>query len=61
MIKKETMIPVVITISAIIKKLFIGKSCLEQSIKVMVIIFVALGASIGAWGSIISMRRFLDA
>ena len=26
----------------------------------MVIIFVALGASIGAWGSIISMRRFLD-
>lgn len=27
----------------------------------MVIIFVALGASIGAWGSIISMRRFLDA
>ena len=27
----------------------------------MIIIFVALGASIGAWGSIISMRRFLDA
>ena len=27
----------------------------------MVIIFIALGASIGAWGSIISMRRFLDA
>ena len=26
----------------------------------MVIIFIALGASIGAWGSIISMRRFLD-
>ena len=26
----------------------------------MIIIFVALGASIGAWGSIISMRRFLD-
>ena len=26
----------------------------------MVIISVALGASIGAWGSIISMRRFLD-
>ena len=26
----------------------------------MVIILVALGASIGAWGSIISMRRFLD-
>ena len=27
----------------------------------MIIIFIALGASIGAWGSIISMRRFLDA
>lgn len=27
----------------------------------MVIIFIALGASIGAWGSIVSMRRFLDA
>lgn len=26
----------------------------------MVIIFVALGMSIGAWGSIVSMRRFLD-
>jgi len=26
----------------------------------MLIIFVALGVSIGAWGSIISMRRFLD-
>ena len=26
----------------------------------MVIIFVALGASIGAWGSSISLRRFLD-
>ena len=27
----------------------------------MIIIFIALGASIGAWGSIISMRRFLVA
>ena len=27
----------------------------------MIIIFIALGASIGAWGSIISMRRCLDA
>ena len=27
----------------------------------MVIIFLALGASIGAWGSIVSMRRFLEA
>ena len=27
----------------------------------MIIIFIALGASIGAWGRIISMRRFLDA
>ena len=27
----------------------------------MIIIFIALGASIGAWGSIISMRRLLDA
>ena len=27
----------------------------------MIIIFIALGASIGAWGSIISVRRFLDA
>ena len=27
----------------------------------MIIIFIALGASIGAWGSMISMRRFLDA
>ena len=26
----------------------------------MVIIFLALGMSIGAWGSIVSMRRFLD-
>ena len=26
----------------------------------MVIIFLALGASIGAWGSLLSMRRFLD-
>ena len=26
----------------------------------MIIIFLALGVSIGAWGSIISMRRFLD-
>ena len=26
----------------------------------MIIIFIALGVSIGAWGSIISMRRFLD-
>lgn len=26
----------------------------------MVIIFLALGVSIGAWGSIVSMRRFLD-
>lgn len=26
----------------------------------MVVIFLALGASIGAWGSIVSMRRFLD-
>ena len=26
----------------------------------LVIVFVALGVSIGAWGSIISMRRFLD-
>ena len=28
--------------------------------KNLIIIFLALGASIGAWGSIISMRRFLD-
>lgn len=28
--------------------------------KNLVIIFLALGASIGAWGSIISMRKFLD-
>lgn len=27
----------------------------------MLIIFIALGVSIGAWGSIISMRKFLDA
>lgn len=27
----------------------------------MLVIFVALGVSIGAWGSIISMRKFLDA
>ena len=27
----------------------------------MLIIFLVLGASIGAWGSIISMRKFLDA
>lgn len=27
----------------------------------MLVIFLALGISIGAWGSIISMRRFLDA
>ncbi len=27
----------------------------------LAIIFIALGASIGAWGSIISMRKFLDA
>ena len=27
----------------------------------MIIIFIAVGASIGAWGRIISMRRFLDA
>ena len=27
----------------------------------MIIIFIALGASIGAWGSIICMRRFLEA
>ena len=27
----------------------------------MILIFISLGASIGAWGSIISMRRFLDA
>jgi cell division transport system permease protein len=26
----------------------------------MIIIFLALGVSIGAWGSIISMRKFLD-
>lgn len=26
----------------------------------MVIIFLALGVSIGVWGSIVSMRRFLD-
>ena len=26
----------------------------------MIIIFLALGISIGAWGSIVSMRRFLD-
>ncbi len=28
--------------------------------KNLVVIFLALGASIGAWGSIISMRKFLD-
>ena len=28
--------------------------------KNLIVIFVALGASIGAWGSIISMRKFLD-
>ena len=27
----------------------------------MLVIFLALGVSIGAWGSIISMRKFLDA
>jgi len=27
----------------------------------MLIIFLALGVSIGAWGSIISMRKFLEA
>ena len=26
----------------------------------MLVIFLALGISIGAWGSIISMRKFLD-
>ena len=28
--------------------------------KNLIVIFLALGASIGAWGSIISMRKFLD-
>ena len=32
----------------------------EYMTKNLIIIFLALGASIGAWGSIISMRRFLD-
>ena len=37
------------------------KARINRIIFNMVIIFIALGASIGAWGSIISMRRFLDA
>lgn len=44
-------------VMAIVSCPLISVSYLTQN---MVVIFLALGMSIGAWGSIVSMRRFLD-
>ena len=44
-------------ISAIVSTPLISPSYMTGN---LVIIFLALGASIGAWGSIVSIRRFLD-
>ena len=44
-------------ISAVVSTPLISSDYMAQN---LIIIFLALGASIGAWGSIIPMRKFLD-